>query len=172
MNQPLKFLAIAAASLATCLLASCAGSADTAAMTPTSVTASSRTGLPVTAAVTGGTPRSEVLANITNEDFKQALETSLVKSGLFKGTGSGGYRIEAFITSIQQPMFGINMTVQLEVSYALKKGGSTVWTKSIKSEYTAKAGEAFSGAIRLRKATEGAARENISQLIQSLDQKL
>ncbi len=141
-------------------------------MMPTNATASSRTGLPVTAIVTGGTPRSEVLANVTNEDFKEALETSLVKSGLFKSAGSGGYRVEAFITSIKQPMVGISMTVGMEVSYVLKKGGSTVWTKSIKSSYTAPMGEAFVGAVRVRKATEGASRENIAELIRSLDQKL
>jgi opacity protein-like surface antigen len=172
MKTPIRPLAIAAAGLLSCLLASCAGSADTTAMTAVNATATSRTGQPVIAAVSGGTPRSEVLANITNEDFKQALETSLVKSGLFSKTGANGYRIEAFITSIKQPMVGISMTVGMEVSYVLKKGGSTVWTRSIKSSYTAPVSEAFSGAVRVRKATEGAARENIAQLIQSLDQKL
>jgi len=173
MNRSIRSLTLAAASgFLTCFFVSCAGSTDTTAMMPVNATASSRTGLPVTAVVTGGTPRSEVLANVTNEDFKEALETSLVKSGLFKNTGSGGYRIEAFITSIKQPMVGISMTVGMEVSYALKKGGSTVWTKSIKSSYTAPMGEAFVGAVRVRKATEGAARENISELIRTLDQKL
>lgn len=172
MKPPsIRSIAYSSVCMLTCLLASCAGSANTTAMTPTAK-ASSRTGQPITAAVSGGTPRSEVLANITNEDFKQALETSLVNSGLFKSTGNNGYRIEAFITSLQQPAMGISMTVGMEVSYVLNKGGTTLWTKSIKSTYTAPLGEAFSGAVRVRKATEGAARENITLLIQSLDQKL
>jgi hypothetical protein len=172
MKSATRFLAVAAAGVLPCLLVSCAGSADTTAMTPQNAVASHRTGQPVIAEVSGGTPRSEILANITNEDFKQALETSLVKSGLFKSTGGNGYRVEAFITSIKQPAIGLSMTVGMEVSYVLKKGGATVWTRSIKSTYTAPVGEAFAGAVRVRKATEGAARENIKQLIQSLDQKL
>jgi hypothetical protein len=172
MKQLIRSFGFAAATLASCFLVSCAGSTDTAAMMPVNAVASSRTGLPVTAVVSGGTPRSTVLANITNEDFKQALESSLVKSGLFKSVGSDGYVIEAFITSIQQPVVGISMTVQMEASYVLKKGGSTVWTKSVKSSYTAPIGEALVGAVRVRKATEGAARENIAQLIRSLDDKL
>jgi hypothetical protein len=59
------------------------------------------------------------------------------------------------------------MTVKMEVSYTLKdtRSGSTVWTKDINSEYTAKASAAFAGVERLRLANEGAARKNIRQAI-------
>ena len=167
--RPLPFIAV---SILSCLLASCAGSMDTTAFIPTNAMASSRTGQPILAAVSGGSPSSEVLATVSNEDFKQALETSLVKSKMFRNAGSGGYKVEAFITSIRQPMMGVTMTVEMDVSYTLKKGSSTVMTRSITSRYSAPMSEAFVGAVRVRKATEGAVRESIRQLIVALDGKL
>lgn len=172
MNHPGSLILSALAGISCCLFASCAGSADTGAMTPASVSASGRTGLPVQAVVTGGTPRSKVLANITNEDFKEALESSLVRSGLFKSAGGGGYQIDAAIMSIEQPAMGFSMRVNMEVNYMLRRNGTTVWRKSVKSTYVAPVGEAFVGAVRVRKATEGAARENIAILVRSLDEKL
>lgn len=171
MKKHLHSLLLAATGLLGCLLVSCAGSTNTAALVPANARASKHTGQPVQAMVAGGGPSSSVLATISNEDFKQALESSLVQSGMFKSAGSGGYQVEAFITSIEQPAFGVSMRVSMEVSYALKRGGSTILRKSIKSTYTAPFGEAIVGAVRLRKATEGAARENIALLIKSLDEK-
>jgi hypothetical protein len=68
---------------------------------------------------------------------------------------------------VDQPLLGFSMTVKMEVSYALvdTQSGKTLWSKSIESEYTAKASEAFAGVKRLRLANEGAARENIQQAI-------
>lgn len=172
MKNPSSLILSALAGASCCLFVSCAGSTDTAAMKPASVSASSRTGLPVQAVVTGGTPRSKVLANITNEDFKEALESSLVCSGMFKNAGGGGYQIDAFIASIDQPAMGFSMRVNLEVNYLLRRNGALVWRKSIRSTYEAPTGEAFVGAVRLRKATEGAVRENITILVRSLDEKL
>ena len=63
------------------------------------------------------------------------------------------------------------MRVNMEVSYAMRRNGTVIWRKSIKSTYNAPLGEAFVGAVRVRKATEGAARENIAALIHSLDEK-
>jgi len=61
------------------------------------------------------------------------------------------------------------MTFNLDVSYSLRRGGASLWRKSIRSTYQALMGEAFAGAVRLRKATEGAARENITELIRQLN---
>ena len=170
MKTTLHAFALASTAGLACLLASCAGSMNTAALSPTHAPASRHTGQSVNASVSGGAGRSAVLANISNEDFKAALETSLVSSGMFKSAGNGGYQIEAFITSVEQPFVGISMRVNMEVSYALKRGTTTVWRKNIKSTYTAPATEAFVGAVRVRKATEGAARENIANLIRALDE--
>ncbi len=171
MKKQIQSIILASTGILSCLLVSCAGSMDTAALVPANATAAHRTNQPVRAVVSGGGARSSVLANVSDEDFKQALESSLVKSGMFKSAGGGGYQIEAFITSVEQPLVGISMRVSMEVSYALKRNGSIIWRKSIKSTYTAPLGEAFVGAVRVRKATEGAARENITALIHALDEK-
>lgn len=171
MKSPIKSILTIFAGASCCFLVSCSGSADITAMSPVSAPAISRTGAPVRAVVAGGAPRSMILTSVTNEDFKGALETSLVKSGMFKSAGSGGYQLDAFITSIDQPMVGVSMRVSMEVNYSLSRNGNPVWRKSIKSTYVAPLGEAFVGAVRVRKATEGAARENISILIRSLDEK-
>lgn len=151
------------------LLVGC-GSAKPDAMMPVGVTASHRSGKPIQAVVVGGSQQTPMGGpGITNEEFKQALESSLVKSGSFQSAGPGGYQLEAFIADIDQPVIGFSMRVNMDVSYTLRRGGSTVWRKSIRSTYEAATGEAFAGALRLRKATEGAARENIVVLIRSLD---
>lgn len=98
------------------------------------------------------------MANVSNEDFKQALESSLTKSGMFKSTSSGGYQIQASITSVEQLLVGISMRVNMEASYAMRRNGPVIWRNSIKSTYNAPLGEAFVGAVRVRNTTEGTTR--------------
>lgn len=167
-----NFLSLWALAAVSFVFASCTGSINSSSLVPAGVKASSKTGQNISSVVSGGTPDSGIMATISDESFKQALETSLVESGLFRGKGGGGYSLSALIVSVKQPMVGISMTVQMEVSYNLRKGNSSVWSKSIKSSYSAPMGEAFVGAVRVRKATEGATRENIAMLIRALDEKL
>ena len=62
------------------------------------------------------------------------------------------------------------MTVTASINYVLteRASGKTVYTKTITLPYTAKFSDAFAGYERLRLANEGAARENIKQLIDEL----
>jgi hypothetical protein len=124
----------------------------------------------VSVAVSGGKETSKMGASqISDDAFAQALRDSIDKAALFAkvSTEGGRYRLTGFIGKVDQPMFGFSMTVKMEVSYTLKdtQSGKTVWTKDVNSEYTAKAGAAFSGVERLRLANEGAARENIRQAV-------
>jgi hypothetical protein len=173
MKTVLRSATFALVVLTGSLLVGC-GSAKPDAMMPVGVTASHRSGMPIQANVVGGSEYTAMGgAGITNHEFKQALESSLVQSGLFQSAAPGGYQLEAFIADIDQPVIGFSMRVNMDVSYTLRRGGTTVWRKSVRSTYVAAASEAFAGALRLRKATEGAARENIVALIRSLDgQKL
>jgi hypothetical protein len=171
MQKRLKSTLLAAASLSSIFLVSCAGNMNTAALVARNATASHHTGQPVSTLVSGGSFSSSVLANVSNEEFKQALECSLVQSGLFKSTGSGGYQVAASIISIKQPMIGISMTVSMQVSYEVKRGNSVIWSRVIQSTYKAPASEALIGAVRVRKATEGAVRENIANFVRALDEK-
>jgi hypothetical protein len=124
----------------------------------------------VAVAVSGGKETSKMGASqISDEAFGQALRDSIDKAGLFSKVSPEGarYRLTGFIGKVDQPMFGFALTVKMEVSYTLKdtQSGTTVWTKDVNSEYTAKTSEAFAAVERLRLANEGAARENIRQAI-------
>jgi hypothetical protein len=124
----------------------------------------------VSVAVSGGKETSKMGASqISDDAFAQALRESIDQAGIFSSvsTQGGRYRLTGFIGKVDQPLIGFSFTVKMEVSYALKdtQSGSTVWTKDINSEYTAKASAAFAGVERLRLANEGAARENIRQAV-------
>lgn len=169
MNPIQRLTVLGLSGLAGVLLVGC-GSAKPDAMMPVGISASHRGGQAIQAQVVGGTETTPMGGSgITNEEFRTALESSLVRSGLFRAAGPGGYQLEAFIADIDQPVIGFSMRVNLDVSYVLRRGGTTVWRKSIRSTYVAPTGEAFVGGVRLRKATEGAARENIAALIRALD---
>lgn len=168
MNRSIVLIAAAAA----LGLSSCASTSRPAEMTSTQASAA-RTGAAVSVKTVGGSAQSNLgAAGVTNENFKQALEASLVQSGLFRGVGTGGYSLEAFIIKLNQPAMGFNMTTDVEIDYVLRRGGSTVWRESIKSTYTATVGEAFVGAERVRVSTEGAVRENIRTAISKMSAKL
>jgi hypothetical protein len=152
------------------LTTSCVSSTQSAAMSPRDLDARRSTHKPVQVTVAGGSIITPIGGpGITNEGFQQALQHSLIESGLFTRTGGGGYELTAYIAGIEQPAMGFSMRVNLEVSYTLRRHGSVIWKKSIRTSYVAPVGEAFAGTVRLRKATEGAARENITALVRSMD---
>jgi hypothetical protein len=130
----------------------------------------------VNVAVIGGKETSKMwVSQISDQDFAQALQDSIMQSGLFRrvmGTGVAAYELQAFIVGLNQPMFGASMTVSMEVNYSLARTNpkEVVWQKAITSTYTAPFSEAFVGATRLRKANEGAARKNIEQAIAEISQ--
>lgn len=150
-------------------LASCAATTASSEMAATSIQVSGKTSEKVSVSVSGGEPGP---LKISDEGFAEALRTSIQSSGLFGGVSDHGpYRLEAFIGTLSQPMMGLSMTVDMKVSYTLRKGGSTVWQRTIDSTHTSTPGEAFVGVTRLRMATEGAARENIRQALQALSRE-
>ncbi len=75
------------------------------------------------------------------------------------------YALYITLFSVEQPTFGTDLTVKLEVGWTLKRkeGNVTVWQESIKSEHTTTVSDAFAAVKRLRLATEGAARKNIAE---------
>lgn len=104
---------------------------------------------------------------VSNEEFSRAVEETILKFGVFSGVlrGTGAdYLLETGIFSIDQPYGGLDMTVKMEVAWILRRmnSGEVVWRKAIKSEVTKTVGDAFVGGTRIKMATEGAIRENIS----------
>jgi hypothetical protein len=155
------------------ILSGCAQASKPDAMVVHVVAPVHRAEADVSVAVSGGKETSKMGASqISDDAFATALKGSIEDAGLFRKVSAEGarYRLTGFIGKVDQPMMGFSMTVKMEVSYTLKdmQAGTTVWTKDIESEYTAKASAAFAGVERLRLANEGAARENIRQAVTEL----
>lgn len=105
--------------------------------------------------------------------FRNAMILSLKKAGIFllsEDENNSDYALKALILAQDQPAFGFDMTVTLMVKYILNDNitKNEVWSKEIYASYTAKMGEAFAGATRLRKANEGAVRTSLKLLVQEL----
>lgn len=150
-------------------LVSCAAHTTPTHMAATSVQVSGRTSEKVSVFVSGGEPGG---LKISDEVFAEALRSSIQSSSIFGGVSDQGpFRLEAFIGTLSQPMMGFSMTVDMKVSYTLRRGGGTVWQRTISSSHTSTPGEAFVGVTRLRMATEGAARENIRLALQALSRE-
>jgi hypothetical protein len=155
-------------------LVGCASGSKPEAMVATTATPVHKSASAVTVSVAGGKDTSKMGASqISNDAFASAIKDSINKNQLFsKAVSEAGspYTLAAFIGKVDQPTFGFSMTVTMEVNYTLTdvKSGKSVWTKDVSSTYTAKAGDAFAGTERLRLANEGAARENIRQMIEAV----
>lgn len=119
--------------------------------------------------VNGG-QASMLSSKINNLEFKKALESSLMVAGLETDRRKATYLLDVNIIKLDQPLFGgFNLTVNFLVNYKLiDKNNKMIYTKNISSTYTAKFSETFSAEERLRFANEGAARENIREVINDL----
>jgi hypothetical protein len=121
--------------------------------------------------VTGGTKTNPLwISEVSNENFHDALEQSLELHILAADGPAGRYRLNVTLVSVDQPLIGLDMTVTLKAHYVLTPadGGPSKFDQTIETPYTAKLGDSFLGYERLRLATEGAVRENITALIKQL----
>ncbi len=111
---------------------------------------------------------------ITDESFHDALFQSLKQSNVFKQVlkkGSTDYLLDVFITDVQQPLFGSDITVSVLARWKLihTTNNRVLFKKQILTRYTAKSSESFVGLERMKLANEGAVRENILKGIQELE---
>lgn len=121
--------------------------------------------------VTGGTETNPLwISEVSNQNFHDALEQSLELHVLAADGTAGRYRLDVALVSIDQPLAGFSLTVTAKVRYTLipADGGAPKFDQTIETPYTAEFGDAFLGYERLRLATEGAVRENISAFIKQL----
>ena len=128
----------------------------------------------ISVTVTGGSDTSSLGASkIANADFAEAIKTSITQSGLFASIGTDAaadYALGVQIVRLEQPMFGVSLTVTIECTWRLSRrsDGQIVWEKTITTPFTAKMGDAFAAVTRLRLANEGAARANIEDAFTQL----
>ena len=109
-------------------------------------------------------------SNVGNPEFGGALRNSLRTTGLLAEAAPAHFALDAQLNALEQPMFGLDMTVTANVTYTLANpaSGRTIWQKTLVTPYTAHVSDAFAGFERIRLANEGAIRANIGQLIDSL----
>ena len=116
--------------------------------------------------VKGGEETGWDVSKIDNKSFKEALIGTLNKSGIFKvifTEKTGDYELNAEIVS-QKLQPGLTAYAALFVHYSLieSKTNQVVWTENMFSQ-----NDAF-GANQGRDVLEGAARNNLAQLVKKL----
>ena len=156
------------------MLSACATPSQPIAMTAGEVAVASKSSDTVSIAVTGGRDTSSTyVSQISNADFREALKQSILKSALFSQVvdgRAGRYRLDAYIGALTQPLMGMSLTVDMEVSYTLVDSvtGNVVWQQHIATSHTATGTDSIIAATRLRLANEAAARKNIEAAIAAM----
>ncbi|RZU45085.1 hypothetical protein EV700_1897 [Fluviicoccus keumensis] len=109
-------------------------------------------------------------SQISSTDFDAALKASLKSAGLLS-TDKGRYTLSATLVALEQPAFGLDMTVTSHVMYTLTDTvtGRKLLEETIVAPHTATVGEAFVAVKRLRLANEGSVRQNIDKLITRIE---
>lgn len=112
-----------------------------------------------------------VTPQISNLQFKAALEESLKQANLYHQLSNERYLLKSTITHLDQEMFGINLKVMLSVLYTIEdtKTNKVIYNKTILTDHTATFNDSAIAVIRLRIADEGAARKNIEQFITDIE---
>lgn len=157
-------------------LAACAEGAEPAGMTvqastvPAVADASPVKNAIAVGTVSGGEETNPLWkSEVSNENFKTALEDSLTQSTL-KGDGNAPFVMNAKLVSLRQPLMGFDLKVTSTVEYTVLPTGKTapIMQETVVTPYTANFSDAFGAVKRLRLANEGAMRENIKEMITRL----
>src|SRR3712207_754039 len=157
------------------LLSACAGAARPDLMVPAAgtITAASA-GQPgykavrVGEVVGGGDTNPMWMSNISAQEFKSALQSSLRAANYLTDAAPGaGYEVTAELINIDRPMVGFDLTVNSTVAYGVKSlpAGQEVFRKTIAAAGTATMGDALIGTERVRIALEDSVKENIRKFI-------
>ena len=156
------------------MLCACATPSQPTAMIASEVAVATKSSDTVSITVTGGRVTSSTyVSQISDADFREALKQSILKSALFSQVvdgNSGRYRLDAYIGALTQPLMGVSLTVDMEVSYTLVDSVTTkaVWQQNIATSHTATGSDSIVAATRLRLANEAAARKNIEAAIAAM----
>ncbi|HYX35009.1 MAG TPA: hypothetical protein VE954_18080 [Oligoflexus sp.] len=124
-------------------------------------------------AVQGGDKTNPLwVSNISNEDFKVALNQSLKNFGYANEQGDSRYKLDVTLLSVDQPLIGLDMTVKITARYVLteRQSKQAVFDQQIFAQQTATFGDAALGFDRLKIANERAGKESILQFLKKLQE--
>ena len=111
------------------------------------------------------------ISEVDSTSFQGALSMSLKQNDLLAETQpSSRFDLSATLASLNQPLFGLDMTVSSTVNYrVVERSTELIWfNDSIFASYTATFSDSPLGPQRLRLANEGSIRENIKEFIKRL----
>ncbi len=152
-----------------CLLSGCATPAVSEAMIPETASIEKTHPYSVNVEVTGGRATEPTgTPQIANDAFDEAITETLIKAKTFAKVNdnkAGNYELRVIIFSVQQPSSGATASVTMETGWTLtnRLTGEVVWQQALRSTYTASSDSDITFVGRLKKATEGAAKDNIKQ---------
>ncbi len=121
--------------------------------------------------VTGGKETNPLwFSEVSSSAFRDALEASMKSVGLYAPGALGDYKLVVHLEKLDQPAFGLDMTVTATVNYTLeqRKTGRIILARTITTPHTATFSDAAIGTERIRLAYEGTIRKNISAIITEL----
>ncbi|ODB83433.1 hypothetical protein A3193_10970 [Candidatus Thiodiazotropha endoloripes] len=123
--------------------------------------------------VSGGREKDPLGINeVPNETLQNAVKDTIVETKLFKQVvdKNPDYKLELFIVKVGQPVAGKDMTVNVEIAWALKMGSSekVVWKRSIVTSAVKTREDESIAANRIMLATEAATKLNIEQGVEAL----
>ncbi len=153
----------------TFLLSGCAMPAVSEAMIPETASIEKTHPYSVNVEVTGGRATEPTGApQIANDAFDEAITETLIKAKTFakvQDDKAGNYELSVIIFNVQQPSSGATASVTMETGWTLtnRLTGEVVWQQALRSTYTASSDSDITFVGRLKKATEGAAKDNIKQ---------
>ena len=157
------------------ILLACSSPASREGMKPASLPVGKQYPYDVSVQTTGGAETGALdSSNISNADFKAAIESAIIENRLFKGIvqGSDGsdYELNVSIISLSKPSIGFTFTVEMETVWSLIKTDDrrVVLRKGIISTGVATTHDATVAVARLRLAVEAAARDNIAQGLRAI----
>ena len=153
------------------LLGGCATPAASDAMIPETASVEKTHPYSVNVDVTGGRATEPIgQPQVANEAFTEAITETLKQTETFakiKKNKAGNYRLSVIIFNVQQPSSssGGSASVTMETGWTLTNllTGDIVWQKALRSTYTAASNSEITFTGRLKKAVEGAAKDNIKQ---------
>lgn len=158
------------------LLVQCASSASIEGMTVKDYKTEKKVGEKIfIKSVTGGKKTNPLwTSQISNENFEEAFKKSIVESEVFSKidsiTNDDNWVLEIDLISVDQPFFGMTFTVKTTIDYKLYYKNKLMFSKNVKQSGSATTSDAILGVKRLRLANEVSARNNIKELLQSLNE--
>ncbi|MFT6362050.1 MAG: hypothetical protein ACJAZ8_000447 [Planctomycetota bacterium] len=107
---------------------------------------------------------------IINPEFKKALSVSLLSLGWLQVPEQARYHLTANIQEQETNMRGLDAEAWVTTRYVLIKAKATtpIYDHTIKTGFQVPHGVAFTGVEKMRLALEGAAKQNITELLQGL----